>query len=102
MLDTTHGRAQMDRLRQELAECFTAPVFDRTRFAVINQHLESLLRHGVTGTPVEPRYGKPPSLNPTPAALTQRAYRIRLAKQRRANVIKRFQNTGNPANPDQG
>lgn len=102
MLDITHGRAQMDRLRQELIECFTAPVFDSAKFAALNLKIEGLLRSGITGTPVEPRTGKPPSPNPTPAALAQRAYRKRLAIIRRANVVKRQQNTGCPANPDQG
>ena len=101
MLDRTHGRASMDRLRQELAECFSAPVFEHARFASINQQMEKLLRDGITGTPVVPRYGAPPGPNPSENALAQRAYRAKLSAIRKANAVKRQQDTGYPANPEQ-
>jgi hypothetical protein len=94
MLDVTHGRAQMDMLRRELDQCFTATVFDPVRFAAINQQMGKLLRDGITGTPVETRYGRPPNPNPSPNMLVQRAYRARLAIIRRANVVKRQAHTG--------
>lgn len=60
MLDSTHGRMEMDLLRKELDDCWMAPGhFDTLRAANIYAKMTMLLAEGATGTYHHSVMGRP-------------------------------------------